>query len=67
MKLDRREMNREMRADLDTLSRWARVFLDKWFGEAGKRHTKSIVVFSGDRFVITDIEVHNRKTGGRKK
>lgn len=61
MKPNRREIPHAMRDDLNTLSRWTKVIVERWFKEDGKRHNKTIITFSADRFIVTEIDSRFRK------
>lgn len=59
----RQGMPAEQKRDLDLLSMQIRMYLERWYKQDGRRHSKTIIKFEGDRYRPTEIEVHFRRSG----
>ena len=62
-KIIRQELPIEQRKELDRLALQARMYLERWYKQEGKRHSKTIIKFVGGRCRPTEFETHFRKGG----
>lgn len=54
-------MPMEQRKDLDRVAFYLRIYLERWHKQQGTRHSKTAIVFEGDRYKPTKMEIHFRK------
>ena len=64
-KIIRRGMPQEQKHDLDMVAARIRHYLEAWHKQPGQRHSKTIIVFEGDRYRPTGFETHFRKGGSK--
>ena len=66
--INRQAMPMQQRKDLDKVALYLKFYIERWHKQPDTRHSKTIIVFEGDRCKPSKMELHFRKAkkGGEK-